>query len=81
MYNRILNYLNNNNLLYEYQFGFHEKHSPNLAMIYLVDKISNALQNCKYVLGLYLDFSKAFDTENHKILLEKLEFFGIRGWH
>ena len=45
MYNRILNYLNNTNLLYEYQFGFREKHSPNLAMIYLVDKISNALQN------------------------------------
>ena len=79
MYNRILNYLNNNNLLYEYQFGFREKHSPNLAMIYLVDKISNALQNGEYVLGLYLDFSKAFDTVNHKILLEKLEFYGIRG--
>ena len=79
MYNRILNYLNNNNLLYEYQFGFREKHSPNLAMIYLVDKISNALQNGEYVLGLYLEFSKAFDTVNHKILLEKLEFYGIRG--
>ena len=38
-------------------------------MIYLVDKISNVLQNGEYVLGLYLDFSKAFDTVNHKILL------------
>ena len=56
-----------------------KKHSPNLAMIYLVDKISNALQNGEYVLGLYLDFSKAFDTVNHKILLEKLEFYGTRG--
>ena len=79
MYNSILNYLNNDNLLYEYQFGFRGKHSPNLAMIYLVDKISNALQNGKYVLGLYLYFSKAFATVNHKILLEKLEFNGIRG--
>ena len=58
-----------------------KKHSPNLAMIYLVDKISNALQNGEYVLGLYLDFSKAFDTVSHKILLEKLEFYGTRGWH
>ena len=57
MYNRILNYLNNNNLLYEYQYGFREKHSSNLAMIYIADKISNALQNGEYVLGLYLDFS------------------------
>ena len=79
MYNRMLNYLDNNNLLYEYQFGFREKHSPNLAVIYLVDKISNALQNGEYVLGLYLDLSEAFDTINQKILLEKLEFYGLRG--
>ena len=56
MYNRLLNHLNSNNL-YKNQFGFREKHSANLAMNYLVDKISNALQNGEYVLGLCLDFS------------------------
>ena len=48
-------------------------------MIYLVDKIANALQNDEYLFGLYLDFSKAFDTVNYKTLLDKLEFYGIRG--
>ena len=48
-------------------------------MIYLVDKILDALHNGEYVLGLYLDFSKAFDTVNHGILLNKLEYYGIRG--
>ena len=79
MYNRLLAHINANNLLYKFQFGFRNKHSPNLAMIYLIDKISNALQNGDLVLGLFLDFSKAFDTVDHDILLHKLEFYGIRG--
>ena len=48
-------------------------------MIYLVDRISQALGDGDYVLGLYLDFTKAFDTVNHQILLQKLEHYRIRG--
>ena len=79
MYNRLLSFVNKCQLLYEYQFGFRCGHSPELALTCLVDKISNALENGEYVLGLFLDFSKAFDTVNHDILFEKLEYIGIRG--
>ena len=79
MYKRLLSFINKYRLLYLYQFGFREEHSPNLAMIFLVDKISNALDKGEFVLGLFLDFSKAFDTVNHEILFTKLEYYGIRG--
>ena len=47
--------------------------------MFLVDKISRALEDGDYVLGLFLDFSKAFDTVNHSIMFKKLEYYGIRG--
>ena len=45
----------------------------------LMDKLIKALENGEFVIGVYLDFSKAFDTVNHKIMLQKLNHYGIRG--
>ena len=44
-----------------------------------MDKIQKAIEKRNYSCGIFLDFSKAFDTVNHKILLEKLHHYGIRG--
>ena len=57
MYTRLLSFINKHNLLYKFQFGFRKGHSPNLALICLVDRITAALENGDFVLGVFLDFS------------------------
>ena len=58
--------------MYKYQFGFRKGYSTNFAMITLIDKIPQALDEGNYVLGIFLDLSKAFDTVTHSILCKKL---------
>ena len=79
MYNRLIKFLEKFSILYEYQFGFSRKRSTNLALITLIDKSTQATENGEYVIGAFLDFSKAFDTVNHEILLDKLYHYGVRG--
>ena len=79
MYNQLNTYIEKQKILYEYQFGFRKNHSTNLALIVLIDKILKKLDNGNFVLGLFLDLSKAFDTVNHEILINKMCKYGIRG--
>ena len=79
MYNRLFSYINENQLLYKLQFGFQKEKSTSMALIMLVDKISEALDKGDLAIGVFLDFSKAFDTVDHQILLQKLELYGIKG--
>ena len=50
---------------------FLKNHSTAYALIQLYDKLSDAIDQGKVTLGLFIDLSKAFDTVNHDILLAK----------
>ena len=55
------------------------KHSTYMALMILVDKITKSLENGEFVIGIFLNFLKAFDTVNHDILLQRLHHYAIRG--
>ena len=65
--------------MYKYQFGFRKRHSTTLSLIETIDTIYSNLDNDNYVIGVFLDFQKAFDTADHKILLDKFSDYGLRG--
>jgi hypothetical protein len=79
MYDRLLSHINHINLLYPLQHGFQTGHSTSMSLLDMQDKISKAIDNNEFSIGIFLDLAKAFDTVNHTILLEKLQHYGIRG--
>ena len=82
MFTQLYSYLNANNLLSEQQYGFRSQRSTELACVKLVDYITTEMDNIKKIktpTAIYLDLSKAFDTLNFNILLNKLQYYGING--
>ena len=79
IHNWLSKFLEENKCLFSKQFGFRNKHSTTHALIDLTENIRKALDDDEFACGVFLDFQKAFDTVNHKILLKKLEHYGVRG--
>ena len=76
---QLYDYFCKNNLLREQQYGFRSKHSTELATIKLVDYLVKNMDEIFIPCAIYLDLSKAFDTINFDILINKLKFYGIEG--
>ena len=78
MYNRLYSFLTKHNIISEKQYGFRKKHATYMALIDLVDKLFCNFDGKKYTEGVFLDLSKAFDTIDHTILINKLLCYGVR---
>ena len=78
MHKRLYEFLEQHNILFENQFGFRKNNSTIYALMEITEKIKESIDNGKFGCGIFIDLKKAFDTVNHKILLTKLEHYGIR---
>ena len=76
---QVYDYFTQNDLLYKSQYGFRKLHSTELAALEFTDKIVSNLEQGKLPLAIFLDLSKAFDTIDHNILIDKLSYYGITG--
>ena len=77
MFNWSANFSEKRHLICNKQFGFHSHHLTDHAVLGIIDQVQKAIEDRDHSYGIFLDFSKAFDTVNH-ILLSKLEFYGLR---
>ena len=78
-HSRLMAFIDSNQVLYKSQYGFRKQMSTSLAIIELVEEITNSLDNHEATVGVFIDLKKAFDTVDHSILIEKLYHYGIRG--
>ena len=79
MYDYLYGFLDKFELLYLLQFGCHEKHFTTYALLSLTESIKHSIDNHKHGCGIFPDLQKAFDTVYHKIVVNKLEHYGVRG--
>ena len=69
MYNRFLDYLNKNDILCHNQYGFRENHTTYMALLNMINDISNELNTNNHSIEVFIDLSKAFGTIDHYLLL------------
>ena len=79
IYDKLFEFLVRYQILFESQYGFRSGRNTTHATLDFIKSIEEAIESNQYAIGIFCDLSKAFDTLNHNILLQKLDHYGIRG--
>ena len=79
VHHRLNNFITENNLLTNYQFGFQKGHNTTHGITHLIEKIVDQLEKKRVCAALFIDLKSAFDIIDSSILLKKLGHIGIRG--
>ena len=79
IHEQLSDYFSSNNLFSAQQYGFRKNSSTELAALELIDRLLAQLKNHMIPINFHLDLTKAFDSLNHDILLDKLSYYGVNG--
>lgn len=79
VHSQLLEYFENNKLIYVKQSGFRKNHSCETSVQYLIDEWLKEIDQDKIVVAVFLDLKRAFEIVSRDILIQKLKYYGVNG--
>lgn len=79
IHSRLTSFFDKHSFVIPSQFGFRKQRSTETALLTQKEIILKNFEDRKLTLGVFVDFSKAFDSIAHNILISKLRLYGVRG--